>query len=160
MKAAVLSSLGSPLTIEDVPAPVLGTGEVLVQVVASKVLAYAREVLNGTRQYLFPLPFIPGTGAVGRVVAIGADAAELSVGDWVLCDPTVRSRDNPLSPMIVLQGLTAADPRGLALQRYVADGSWAEQVRSDADACAARSRTGGADRRGRASAQARPPRAR
>jgi alcohol dehydrogenase len=130
MKAAVLSALGTPLILEDMADPVLtGTGEVIVQVVATKVLSYAREVVNGQRPFLFPLPFIPGSGAVGRVLAVGADAAELAVGDWVLCDPTVRSRDNPQAPAIVLQGLTAAGPQALALQRAFADGTWAEQVR-------------------------------
>ena len=41
MKAAVLRSFGSPLAIETVPDPVLGTGEVIVDVMASRVLAYA-----------------------------------------------------------------------------------------------------------------------
>lgn len=129
MKAAILKSIGMPLVVEDVPEPVLGTGEVLVDVVAVKVLAYAGEVLDGRRQYLFTPPMIPGAGGVGRVAAVGPDATELAVGDWVICDPTVRARDNAVSPTIVLQGLTAADAPGLRLQKYVPDGSWAERVR-------------------------------
>jgi threonine dehydrogenase-like Zn-dependent dehydrogenase len=39
---------------------------------------------------------------VGRVRAIGPDATRLAEGDWVLCDPTIRSRDG---------GLLAADLR-------------------------------------------------
>jgi alcohol dehydrogenase len=115
--------------VEAVPEPVLGTGEVLVDVVAAKVLAYAGDVFSGKRQYLLTPPVIPGLGGVGRVVAVGLDAAELTVGDWVFCDPTVRARDNGVAPTIVLQGLTAGDARGLGLQKYVPDGSWAERVR-------------------------------
>jgi alcohol dehydrogenase len=129
MKAAILKSFGEPLVVEDVPELVLGTGEVVVEVVASKVLAYAGDVFSGKRQYLLTPPVIPGVGGVGRVVAVGRDATELKVGDWVFCDPTVRSRDNPISPTIVLQGLTAGDTRGLSLQQYVPHGSWAERVR-------------------------------
>ena len=52
MKAAVLNAFGSPLAIETLPDPLLGTGEVIVDVAASRVLAYANEVLSGERKYL------------------------------------------------------------------------------------------------------------
>lgn len=129
MKAAVLRAFGSPLTIETVPDPVLGTGEVIVDVVASRVLAYAKEVFSGERKYLLELPVVPGPGAIGRVRAIGPDATQLAAGDWVYCDPTVRSRDNAFSPDITLQGLSAGGEGGLRLQRYFRDGAWAEQIR-------------------------------
>lgn len=129
MKAAILKSLGTPLVVEEVPDPVLGSGEVIVDVAASRVLAYAGEVFSGKRQYLFTPPMIPGASAIGRVRALGPDATALQVGDWVYCDPTVRSRDNALAPTIILQGLTAGDERGRRLQQYVNDGCWAERVR-------------------------------
>lgn len=108
MKAAVLKSFGSPLIIEDVPEPILGTGEVIVDVVATRVLSYANEVFSGERKYLLDLPVIPGSGGIGRVRRIGPDATHLAVGDWVLCDPTVRSRDDARTPDITLQGWSAA----------------------------------------------------
>ena len=129
MKAAVLKAFDAPLAIETVPDPVLGTGEVIVDVAASKVLAYAGEVLSGKRGYLITPPLVPGAGGVGRVRAVGPDAVQLAVGDWVFCDPTVRSRDDAAAPSIILQGLTAGDARGLSLQKYFRDGTWAEQVR-------------------------------
>ena len=66
MKAAVLNAFGSPLAVETVPDPVLGTGEVIVDVVATKVLAYAGEVFSGKRRYLLEPPVIPGAGGIGR----------------------------------------------------------------------------------------------
>ncbi|HET9619949.1 MAG TPA: zinc-binding dehydrogenase [Kofleriaceae bacterium] len=129
MKAALLKSCDAPLTIEDVAEPVRGAGEVIVEVHAARVLAYMGDVLSGKRQYLLAPPMIPGAGAVGRVVALGPDACELAVGDWVLCDPTVRARDNAIAPVTILQGLTAGDERGRGLQRYMNDGAWAERVR-------------------------------
>jgi alcohol dehydrogenase len=129
MKAAILKSFGSPLAIETVPDPVLGTGEVIVDVMATRVLSYANEVFSGERKYLLDLPVVPGPGAIGRVRAFGPDATHLAVGDWVFCDPTVRSRDNVLSPDITLQGLSARGEGGLRLQKYFRDGSWAEQTR-------------------------------
>jgi len=129
MKAAVLNAFASPLAIETVADPVLGTGEVIVDVAASRVLAYANEVLSGERKYLLELPVVFGPGAIGRVRETGPDATRLRPGDWVYCDPTVRSRDNALSPDIALQGLTAGSEAGLHLQRYFRDGAWAEQMR-------------------------------
>ena len=93
------------------------------------MLAYADEVLSGERKYLLELPIVPGPGAIGRVRATGPDATRLRPGDWVYCDPTVRSRDNARSPDIALQGLTAGSEAGLRLQRYFHDGAWAEQMR-------------------------------
>src|SRR5690348_5655049 len=129
MKAAVLRAFGSPLAIETVPDPALGTGEVIVDVAATRVLNYANEVFSGERKYLLNLPVIPGTGAIGRVRAVGPDATKLSIGDWVFCDPTIRSRDDALTPDITLQGLSAGGEGGLLLQRYFGDGAWAEQMR-------------------------------
>jgi alcohol dehydrogenase len=128
MKAAILKSFGSPLVIEPVAAPTIGTGEVVVDVVATRVLSYANEVFSGERNYLLELPAVPGPGAIGRVRAIGPDATRLAVGDWVYCDPTFRSRDETVSPDITLQGWSARGEGGLRLQRHFRHGSFAEQT--------------------------------
>jgi alcohol dehydrogenase len=129
MKAAVLKAFGSNLAIEDVAEPRLGTGEVIVDVAASRVLPYSNEVFSGERQYLLDLPVVPGPGAIGRVHAVGPDATHLKPGDWVYCDPTVRSRDNVLAPDITLQGLSARGDGGMRLQKHFRDGAWAERMR-------------------------------
>jgi NADPH:quinone reductase-like Zn-dependent oxidoreductase len=128
MKAAVLKAFGSKLQIEDVAEPALGTGEVIVDVAASRILPYSNEVFSGERKYLLDLPIVPGPGAIGRVHAVGPDATRLKPGDWVYCDPTVRSRDNILAPDIVLQGLTAGGDGGMKLQKHFHDGAWAERM--------------------------------
>ena len=129
MKAAILKSFGTPLSLESAPDPAIGTGEVVVDVAATRVLPYMAEVLSGERKYLLDLPVIPGVGAIGRIRATGPDATKLAIGDWVYCDPTVRSRDDSLSPDITLQGLSAGGEGGLKLQKYFRDGSFAEQMR-------------------------------
>ena len=128
MKAAVLKAFGSPLIVEAMPAPTLGTGEVIVDVIAAGVLPYTTEVFSGERRYLLELPAIPGAGGIGRVRAIGPDATRLAVGDWVYCDPTVRARDAAPAPDITLQGLSARGEGGLKLQRHFRHGSFAEQM--------------------------------
>ncbi len=128
MKAAVLKAFGTPLAIETMLDPMLGTGEVIVDVAAAGVLAYAGEVFSGARNYRLDLPAVPGSGAIGRVRTLGPDATRLAIGDWVFCDPTVRARDDVLSPDILLQGLTAGSEGGLKLQQHFHHGSFAEQV--------------------------------
>ncbi len=128
MKAALLTAFRSPLAVETLPDPILGTGEVIVDVVAAPVLPYAREVFSGERQYLLTLPVVPGIGAIGRVRAVGPDATRLAVGDWVVCDPTVRSRDDALTPDITLQGWSARGEGGLRLQRHFHHGAFAERM--------------------------------
>ncbi|SER11617.1 alcohol dehydrogenase [Pseudomonas sp. NFACC02] len=129
MRAAILKSLNQPLIVESVPAPIRGSGEVLVNVVAAPVLAYANEVFNGARRYNIELPLIPGCGAIGQVLEVGPDATRLRPGDWVFCDPTVRSRDDARMPDIVLQGWSARGEGGLHLHRYYHDGPFAEVIR-------------------------------
>ncbi|MCR6485154.1 zinc-binding alcohol dehydrogenase family protein [Amycolatopsis sp. OK19-0408] len=128
MRAALLEEFGKPLSVHEVPAPVLGTGEVLVDVVAAPVLPYAAEVFRGDRNYQLTLPVVPGAGAVGRVRATGPDATRLAAGDWVLCDPVIRARDDARTPDITLQGLSARGEGGLVLQRYFGHGAYAEQL--------------------------------
>ncbi|MGH8782589.1 zinc-binding dehydrogenase [Paraburkholderia sp.] len=129
MKAAILKTLGTPLAIEHIPDPPIGTGEVIVDVVAAPVLSYADEVFSGARRYPIDLPMVPGCGAIGRVREIGPDATHLQPGDWVFCDPTVRSRDDALMPDITLQGWSARGDGGKRLHQYFHDGPFAERIR-------------------------------
>lgn len=128
MKAAVLKAFGAPLTVETLPDPEPGTGDLVVDVVAARVLSYAGEAFSGRRRYQLDLPAVPGVGAIGRVRAVGPDATRLAPGDWVLCDPTVRSRDDALTPDIVLQGWTARGEGGLRLQRHFRHGPFAQRM--------------------------------
>ncbi len=101
MKAAVLQAFGTPLRIENLPDPQPGAGELVVDVMAAPVLAYAAEVFSGTRPYPMLLPLAVGCGGIGRVRAVGPDATRLAPGDWVFCDPTVRARDEATAPDIM-----------------------------------------------------------
>jgi alcohol dehydrogenase len=126
MKAAVLHAFGQSLALEDLADPEPRPGDAVVEVAAARVLSYMRDVLSGARAYAMELPAVPGAGAVGRIRALGPDATRLKVGDWVLCDPTLRSRDDPRTPDIALQGLVARGEGGAILQRRYRNGSYAE----------------------------------
>ncbi len=126
MKAAVLNAFGSPLEIMDLPDPRAGPGEVVVDVVAAGVAGYAANIFNGSRNYALELPVAPGAGGIGRVRETGPDSTRLKVGDWVFCEPTIRSRDNAADT--ILQGWTYRQEAALPLHRLFHHGSFAEQM--------------------------------
>ena len=128
MKAAVLNAFGEPLAIQALPDPALGTGEVIIDVVAAGVAGYAANVFNGSRNYMLEPPVVPGPGGVGRVRATGPDSTKLRPGDWVFVDSTIRSRDNASNPEQILLGWTYRTPAALPLHRYYHHGAFAEQL--------------------------------
>jgi len=71
---------------------------------------------------------VPGPGGIGRVRATGPDSTKLSVGDWVFCDPTIRSRDDAIRPDMMLLGWTAVGAAALPLHRCFHNGTFTEQV--------------------------------
>lgn len=129
MKAAIFERIGQTPSVGEMPDPIAEAGDVVVDVTAAPILPYADQVFAGQRPMLFELPFVPGTGAIGRVGALGAGATELKIGDWVYCDPTLLARDSQGHPAISLQGLTANGPAAVPIQRQYRDGSWAQKVR-------------------------------
>jgi len=83
MKAAVVHAFGEPLHIEEVPIPMPGPGEVLVQVRATGVCHTDLHAADGDWPVKPALPFIPGHEGAGVVVAIGSGVAGLKEGDPV-----------------------------------------------------------------------------
>jgi NADPH2:quinone reductase len=85
MRAIVIERHGGPdvLHVSNVPAPVPGSGELLVDVIAAGVNyrdVYERE---GSGGYGGALPIRAGVEGAGRVAAIGDDVVGFSVGDRV-----------------------------------------------------------------------------
>jgi len=126
MKAAVLNAFGSPLAIETLPDPTPVAGSVIVDMVAAGVTGYAANIFNGSRNYSLELPVAPGAGGIGRVIATGPDSTRLKPGDWVFCEPTIRSRD--AAAHTILQGWTYRTEAALPLHRLYHHGSYAEQM--------------------------------
>src|SRR5438132_8905880 len=86
MRAIVVDEFGPPerLRVADLPPPVPGPGEVLVETHAAPVNYVDMLVVGGTYQFLPPRPFIPGKGPAGIVAALGPEVTALRVGDRVL----------------------------------------------------------------------------
>lgn len=83
MKAAVVRQFGQPLSIEEVPIPEPGPGQLLVKVVASGVCHTDLHAAQGDWPVKPTLPFIPGHEGVGHVAAIGPGVKGFKEGDAV-----------------------------------------------------------------------------
>ena len=83
MKAAVVREFGKPLTIEEVPVPTPGVGEVLVKIRATGVCHTDLHAADGDWPVKPTPPFIPGHEGAGIVAAVGAGVKNLKEGDPV-----------------------------------------------------------------------------
>jgi NADPH:quinone reductase-like Zn-dependent oxidoreductase len=88
MKAIRFHQYGGPevLQLDDVPRPVPGTGQVLVEVAGTSFNPVDATIRAGFLQQVFPvgLPHTPGVDVAGTVAALGADVDGFAVGDRVL----------------------------------------------------------------------------
>src|SRR5271157_4096877 len=83
MKAAVVHAFGKPLTIEEVPIPTPGPGEVLIKVIANGVCHTDLHAAQGDWPAKPLPPFIPGHEGAGIVAAVGREVTHLKEGDPV-----------------------------------------------------------------------------
>ncbi|GFF79388.1 hypothetical protein IFM61392_04933 [Aspergillus lentulus] len=130
-QAILLPEINSPLILASVPTPAPQSGQVLIKVLASPILAYYRAILTGKLPYPLPLPFTPGASPIGRIEATGSDTTTVKPGQLVYVDLTVRARDDPLKEQgtIILQGLFGGiTPEARILsENDWRHGSWAEK---------------------------------
>jgi alcohol dehydrogenase len=119
------------LRFENVDTPRPAPDGVVVQIEAGMVLSYMGKVLSGSVPYgLPPMPFVPGTNAIARVISTGDHVTHVKTGDRVFLSPHLRgdvpNRDAPQ----ILIGLTAmaTTPAALGLQARWRDGVFAEMA--------------------------------
>jgi L-iditol 2-dehydrogenase len=103
MRALVVDGPGRA-AVTDVPDPVPGPGEVLVEVAAAGICGSDVELLEGSRPAAYvSYPVVPGHEWAGRVRAVGAGVPDLAPGDPVVaeglrscgvCDRCAEGRTN------------------------------------------------------------------
>ena len=82
MHAMVLQKIGSPLVWTELPDPIPGPNQVLVEVLACGVCRTDLHVVDGELPNPV-LPIIPGHEIVGRIEQVGSDVGTLKVGERV-----------------------------------------------------------------------------
>jgi propanol-preferring alcohol dehydrogenase len=83
MRGAVVRDFGKPLTIEQVPIPTPGPGEILIKVMTSGVCHTDLHAADGDWPVKPSLPFIPGHEGAGVVAAVGTGVRNVKEGDAV-----------------------------------------------------------------------------
>jgi len=126
MRAVVIHQNGGPevLTVEDLPSPDPGPGELRVEVAAAGVNFI--DVYYRTGAYPLATPFVAGSEGAGVVSAVGSGVSGLQVGDhvaWAMATgagyaeqvivpatkavPIPAGLDDQTAGAVLLQGLTA-----------------------------------------------------
>ncbi len=110
MKAAILKEIGQPLSVEEVPDPVLAPDEVLVETRTCGICRTDLHIQDGLA-YVPSLPHIPGHEPSGIVAAVGRDVRELKVGQAVV--PHLFVFDRPCAYTLKGQHAQATHLRGI-----------------------------------------------
>lgn len=86
MRAAVVHEYGPPsgVVVEDLPSPVPGAGQAVVQISAAAVNFADVLVIANRYQHPAPVPFTPGSEFAGTVTAVAQDVDGVRPGDRVL----------------------------------------------------------------------------
>ena len=115
MKAAYIQKFGGPevLTYGDLPDPVAGPGQIVVDAHAASINAADWKVCAGEyKQATFPL--VPGRDFSGVVSALGAGVTDLKVGDEVF-GVLEGGRDGTYQEKIAIGGaIVAKKPAGMS----------------------------------------------
>lgn len=88
MKAMLLERIGpieadsQPLTLSEIPDPIVGSGELLLEVLACGVCHTELDEIEG-RTTPPRLPVVPGHEVIGRVIETGKSVTGHQVGDRV-----------------------------------------------------------------------------
>src|ERR1700749_2698188 len=83
MRAAVVRDFTLPLAIEDLPVPVPGPGQVVVQIETSGLCHTDIHAAHGDWPVTPTAPFVPGHEGVGLIAAVGAGVDAGRVGTRV-----------------------------------------------------------------------------
>ena len=86
MRAAFCRAYGPPevVTVEELPSPTVGAGQVKVRIGAASINFPDVLVLANTYQISVPTPFVPGSEFAGVVVEVAEDVGAVAVGDRVV----------------------------------------------------------------------------
>jgi propanol-preferring alcohol dehydrogenase len=82
MKAAVLTAIGRPLELAELPTPRLAPDEALVRTATCGLCRTDLHLQEGTA-YIPSLPHVPGHEPAGTVIAVGAEVTSVRVGERV-----------------------------------------------------------------------------
>jgi len=128
MKAAVITAIGEPLALWEMPLPEIGDDQVLVRVRACGVCHTDLHAASGDWPIQPKLPVIPGHECAGEIAAVGARVSRLQIGDRVGVSWLHRTCGSCEQCVAGWETLC----RRQQLTGFTVDGGYAEYVAADA----------------------------
>lgn len=105
--------------------PAAKRGGVVVKLEATPLLSYSRDYLEGKLPYMYPpMPFTPGTNAVGVVHEIGDGVLGLKLGQRVIVDCNWVKDEAVSEPERILIGLTGISMGSAPMLNEYPNGTW------------------------------------
>ncbi len=122
MRAIVTTALGTPdvLVLQNLPAPVPGPGDLLIEVHASALNPIDTKLRRFGRAGLVAPPYVGGYDVSGIVRAVGSAVHQFKVGDEVYASPALN-RPGAHAEFVCIDARTAAlKPKSLSHQQSAA----------------------------------------
>ena len=115
MKAAFIERFGGPEVLQygDLPDPVAGPGEVVIDVAATSVNAADWKVRLGEYKHT-KFPLVPGRDFSGTVSAVGEGVKDIALGDMVFGVCEAGQEGTYAEKVAVKAGIVAKKPSGLS----------------------------------------------
>lgn len=136
-RALVLHSTRTPydISVVEKATPQAEPGSAVVRILTAGVLTYADRVYSGKKPYPYPIPFVPGSSAVGRIASVGPDATKLKRGQLIYFDSYVCGRDDTES--LFLHGLSGGFTQGSnsLMENMWRDSTYAEYSKLPLENC-------------------------
>lgn len=122
-----LQDFSQPVKLVESEIPTPAKGSVVVKLEATPLLSYTRDYLQGNLPYAYPpMPFTPGTNAIGVVHEIGEGVVSLKKGQRVVVDCNWIKDEGVSSPERILIGLTGISPNSQSMLEEFPNGTWRE----------------------------------
>lgn len=122
MKAFAIDAYKGELILRDVPDPVAGPGQVVVEIAAASVNPIDVKLRDGDFKAILPhkMPFTLGSDLAGTIVAVGPGASRFQVGDAVFACPN-KDRIGTFAERIAIdEADLALKPAGLSMTEAAA----------------------------------------
>jgi NADPH:quinone reductase-like Zn-dependent oxidoreductase len=118
VKAFVVAKYKEPVTVADVPEPVVGPRDVLVQVHAAGLNQLDEKIRAGEFKQILPytLPLILGNDVAGTVIAVGPDVQSFTIGDEVYARPDAARIGTFAERIAVAEADLAVRPSSITME--------------------------------------------
>lgn len=118
MRAFVITKYQEPLREADVPEPVVGEHDVLVQVQAAGLNVVDEKIRSGAFKSFLPfeLPQVMGSDVAGTVIRVGAKVRDFTLGDQVYAQPRTARIGTFAERIAVHESDLALKPESVTLE--------------------------------------------